>query len=548
MAKLFTVFFKTQEAKNNSESRLKQVEDWLKNEYSELEIKVISNETSSLFIIGNQKELNLQLDHGILGFSDSNDWRNNELIPDGNFFIYRTKGNFLQLISDATLSRSIYYYGTEDFFVFSSLQIPIIFFKNDFVYDKENTPWFLTSGVQKPFHSLDVNIKMLPPQKVLTLNLNSFDFVLSSYEIAILNKEDNYADFVNVIKKSFNATLPANKKAILLSGGIDSRLQLNLIDNKDDLTAITWTKELNEVPMTDLSIAKKIALKHNLDHKILHLKNADFDVAFELFLKYSEGRIDMISGYLDGFQAWNEIEKIKVSALFRGDEAFSLYNGDNFSLVRHRNGIVGINDFETPIAKYLTEKNHSFSSTKELDNESLNAYAKRLRVNYRLPAILGTLNEIKCFFVEIYNPLLNNSIVAYSKQLNPNIDYREKYFKKINSEFSIMKYATKVSIERVDDYLVKHKKDIATRLKRIDSKMFAAIGLETDAIRQLMVRMSIPNKPKSKLSILKSLLPKKFKKKFLKLKKHNLSDVRLAFRVLLLTETFVKIKTKLDEN
>ena len=111
-----------------------------------------------------------------------------------------------------------------------------------------------------------------------------------------------------------------------------------------------------------------------------------------------------------------------------------------------------------------------------------------------------------------------------------------------------MKYATKVSIERVDDYLVKHKKDIATRLKRIDSKMFAAIGLETDAIRQLMVRMSIPNKPKSKLSILKSLLPKKFKKKFLKLKKHNLSDVRLAFRVLLLTETFVKIKTKLDEN
>jgi hypothetical protein len=60
------------------------------------------------------------------------------------------------------------------------------------------------------------------------------------------------------------------------------------------------------------------------------------------------------------------------------------------------------------------------------------------------------------------------------------------------------------------------------------------------------IKNSLPKK--SKWSILKSLFPKKFKKKFLKLKKHQLSDVRIAFRILILAETFVKIEKGLYEN
>lgn len=549
MAKIFSVIFKNQESKVKNTSQLKKVEDWLKKEYDELELKVIANETSNIFIIGNYQEANIKLDNGILGFANSEKWKDSDIIPDGNFFIYRKNNNVLQLISDASLSRSIYYYLTDDYFVYSSLQIPIIVFKNTFVFEKENTPWFLTSGIHKPFHSFDERIKILKPQNILSFNLNTFEYVIEKYNIEIANTGDSFKDLLGIIKSSFLDTFPKDKKAILLSGGIDSRLLLNLIDEKTDLAAITWTKQLNEDSSTDLSIAKEIAKKYNLEHEIIHLKNADFNTAFELFLKYSEGRIDMISGYLDGFEAWKFIKNMKLSALFRGDETFSLYNGDNFSLVRHRNGLLGFDDIETSINKYLIDKNVDFSIVNQHSEETLNSYAKRIRIDYRLPAILGILNEIKCNFVEVYNPLLNNSIVAYSKQLNPDIDYRDKYFKKFNKEYSNIKYASKVSIERVDDFLIKYKKEIVERFEHLNSDVFTKIGFDNEIILQLTNRLSKNSiTKKSKWSILKSLLPKKIKKKFLKLKKHQLSDVRIAFRILILAETFVKIEKALHEN
>ena len=549
MSKIVTVIFKNQEAKNNNISQLKKVEEWLKTEYAELELKVLADETSTIFIIGNYQEANIKLDNGILGFSNAENWKDSEIIPDGNFFIYRKNNNVLQLISDASLSRSVYYYQTENYFIFSSLQIPIIIFNTTFIYEKENSPWFLTSGIHKPFHSFDQRIKIVPPQTILSFNLNTFEYVTEKYSIDIATTSDSFKDVLGVIKSSFIDTFPKDKKAILLSGGIDSRLILHLIEEKTDLAAITWSKQLNDDSSTDLSIAKEIAKKYNLEHEIIHLKNADFNTAFELFLKYSEGRIDMISGYLDGFEAWKFIKKMKLSALFRGDETFSLYNGDNFSLVRHRNGLLGFDDIETPINKYLIDKNVDFSLVNQHSGETLNSYAKRIRIDYRLPAILGILNEIKCNFVEVYNPLLNNSIVAYSNQLNPDIDYREKYFKKFNKEYSNIKYASKVSIERVDDFLIKYKKEIVERFEHINSDVFTKIGFDNEMILQLINRLSKNSLPKkSKWSILKSLLPKKFKKKFLKLKKHQLSDVRIAFRILILAETFVKIEKGLYEN
>lgn len=547
MAKLFSVIFRSPENKENYKTRLDQVVNWLQKEFEQHQIKIISDSTSYCFIVGYKEGIDVESNQGILGFADSDDWKKSEIIPDGNFFIYRTLENRLELISDVTLSRSVYYYGTADYFVFSSLQIPMVLFKNEFDYDTSNTAWFLNSGIQKPFHSFDQTIKMLPAQNVLSLHLDTFEFSLSKYKIAVVEKADDYQSFFGVIKKSFVATFPKHKSAVLLSGGIDSRLLLNLIENKKDLNAITWTKELNNDATTDLGIAKKIATKYDLKHKIIHLKNKDFDTAFDLFLKYSEGRIDMISGYLDGFEAWKEIEKMKVFSIFRGDESFSLYNGDNYNLVRHRNGILGITDFDKTIDKYLIDKNNNFDFIQERTSESINEYAKRLRNEFRVPSILGTLNEIKCFFIEVYNPLLNNSIVEYSKQLNPDIDYREKYFKKFNSGFSTMKYATKVSIERVDDYLINHKKNMISKLKKIDQETFSAIGIEHDEIQKLLVRLDSPSKPKSKMSILKSFIPKSFKRRFLKLKKHQLSDIRLTFRILILTESYLKIKKSIHE-
>lgn len=548
MAKLFSVIFKSPEDKENHKIRLEKVENWLQNEFVQHEVKIISDSKSYCFIVGYKEGIDVQSDYGILGFADSKNWKNSEIIPDGNFFLYRTNSTNLELISDATLSRSVYYYGSEDYFVFSSLQIPIVLFKQNFVYNTENTIWFLTSGIQKPFQSVDENIKMVPPQSLLTLNLSSFAINLSKYKIELVEKRDAYQPFFDVIKKSFQATFPKFKSAVLLSGGIDSRLLLNLIDNKKDLNAITWTKSLENDTKTDLGIAKIIAKQLGLQHKIIHLENSDFTTVFDLFLKYSEGRIDMISGYLDGFEAWKEIEKMNVFSIFRGDESFSLYNGDNFNLVRHRNGILSPNDFEKSIDNYLIHKNYNFDAIFEQPNESLNAYAKRLRNGFRVPSILGTLNEIKCFFVEVYNPLLNNSIVEYSKHLNPDVDYREKYFKKFNKGFLSTKYATKVSIERVDDYLMSHKKEMITKLEKVDKDTFATIGMEYEAVQKLLVRMASPSKPKSKLSILKSFIPKSFKRKFLKLKKHQLSDLRLTFRILILTESYLKIKKSIHEN
>ncbi len=73
-----------------------------------------------------------------------------EGFPDGSYAIFRNSDDYIELVSDAAGSRTIWYYLDDNLFIASTSQRAIILFLGDFVFDERVIPWMLSTEL--PFH------------------------------------------------------------------------------------------------------------------------------------------------------------------------------------------------------------------------------------------------------------------------------------------------------------------------------------------------------------------------------------------------------------
>lgn len=91
-------------------------------------------------------------------------------VPDGSYGIVRADTDEIELVSDATSSRTIYYRLFEDLLVVSTSQRATAHLADDFVLDETAVTWMISSGSLGSNQAWDPRIDHVPPEGVVCLD------------------------------------------------------------------------------------------------------------------------------------------------------------------------------------------------------------------------------------------------------------------------------------------------------------------------------------------------------------------------------------------
>lgn len=409
--------------------------------------KVVVNGNVAFGIMNPKKTLLINGNSLLMGkiIGDETNW-NIPLyeFPDGSYALFRDGKEYCEIVSDPVASRTIWYYFNEEIFIASTSQRAIILFIGEFQFNDNVIPWMLSNGIIGPSLSWDKRINCLPPDSSVILNKKLWSIttlnnpiVFNEQKTSNKNHQQKLLDSLNSTFKSLN--LNYSDWVLPLSGGYDSRgilcLLKNTNTNLDDLKAITWGLEssLND-KCNDAYIAHELAAQLNISHKYFHTDLSEEPVKqiIDRFLINGEGRIDNISGYMDGFIIWKTLFNNGVQGIIRGDEGFGWSNVSSPLNVRQSVSMGLCTDYlnlreytsQIPlqkIPKYLEQK----------DNESILDWRDRLYHEYRLPTLLAALSDLKLSYVEQVNPLLSKQILQQIRKLPGHLRTEKSLFKKI---------------------------------------------------------------------------------------------------------------------
>jgi len=418
---------------------------------------------------------------------EKNDWHEPMAeAPLGTYALFRSNDSFIELLSDRVASRTIWYYCDERIFVASTSQRAIIIAKGSFHFNDQVIPWMLTSGVIGPENSYDTEIKQLPPESRCVFDINNWNLKLYTKVAHFTNtpapkhilrmkleKELDYV-FSNFSPNAGNWILP-------LSGGVDSRgILLMLLKHGIKPETITWgLPESKQDHDSDAFVASRLSKAFNITNLFYPVEFAtdSFETVFNRFLIAGDGRIDHLSGYLDGFELWNGLFKNNVQGIIRGDEGFGweevyteadVYNSLGINILTGSKLWNRFNELGIPEPLFP-------AALKRKKDEGISTWRDRLYHHYRIPVMLAALNDLKLPYLEITNPFLTHNIINFVQQLPENLRTRKVLFRNyIHSISPKIPYATRSSIqyhpdifknETVSNYLINeiknnHKNDI----------------------------------------------------------------------------------------
>jgi len=345
--------------------------------------------------------------------------------PDGAYALFRADETVVETVSDALASRTVWYALTDRLFVASTSQRAIVALLGTFEVNHDAVPWMLSAGTLGPGQSWDRRIRTVAGATCVTLDRASWTISERSEPVCFAPgtaTDDEYERrMYGLLKRVVGAADVADRQwAIALSGGIDCRTILCLLPERTNLRAITWgLRASRDEPGNDAYIARLLAQHFGLAHEYFEtdLRQEPVDQVFRRFLVNSEGRIDHISGYMDGFALWRRMVDAGVRGVLRGDEAFgrqTVHTVDDVqAYVPQWSHFPGLK----PLQSFGLEPQSIPEELGQRPGESLATWRDRLQHVYRVPCILGALNDVKLPYVEISSPLISGSVVEAFREL-----------------------------------------------------------------------------------------------------------------------------------
>jgi hypothetical protein len=367
--------------------------------------------------------------------------------PDGNYAIFRHSDEAIEVVSDGAGSRTIWYYQDDDLFVASTSQRAIILFLGAFVFDESVIPWLLSTGSLGPRLSWDKRFRRLPADASVLLDKNTW--ALSVNQNPIVFSEANRTDkahkeqLAGTIRQTVKQleSLDFNRWLLPLSGGYDSRAILCFIKEQigipDALSTVTWGLESSLAEdNNDAKIARELARSLGVQHEYHHtdLSPEPLETIIDRFLLCGEGRIDHLSGYMDGMEIWRKFHDDNITGVIRGDEGFGWSRVSSELTVRLSVGCALCTDFENLkniVEDFGLPAQQLPAEFEKADNESLSAWRDRLYHAYRIPTILAALSDIKFSYVEQINPLLSKAILSIVRTMPDALRTDKFLFKEI---------------------------------------------------------------------------------------------------------------------
>ncbi len=516
----------------------------------------ITNPTDSL--LGNGRSVLMGMPFG----EHERWWEPGRKVPDGSFAIFRSDDETTEVLTDVVASRTIWYYHDDEVFIASSSQRAIVMMLGSFNLNQQVIPWVMSTGSLGPSHSWDRRIKILPPDSLGSLNHKTWVLTVRTTPVEFIPDSIVDNEHENRLRSALTDTFRSlkidfSKWVLPLSGGYDSRGILSLFKHigvsLNNLRGVTWGLKtaLNQSD-TDAYIAKKVASHFQIQHTYYNTDIADepIETIFSRFLVCGEGRIDHISGYMDGFKIWQTLHNENVEGIMRGDVSFSSKESESEYNIRKLQGITLCSDFKNlnnyESMGFSLQKFPEFLQRNE--EENLEMWRDRLYHQFRIPIILSALNDLKLPYVEVINPFLSRKIVYQTRSMPDSLRSNKIIFKKILDSISPdLEYATSGANANVR-YFLKSKQAVdlfKAELKSDDCRQVISREFAEYCLEKLVVTEDyVHKKPSLKMLVLR-YVPRWLTKKASGLTGSSNLDINvLAFR----TYVISKMNRMLEED
>ena len=350
--------------------------------------------------------------------------------PDGSFALFRDSGDSLEVMSDPAGSRTVWYYRDEETFIASTSQRAIVGFAGGFQFNEQVVPWVLSTGSLGPSLSWDKRIEMLSPDSSVVLNKKDWSVSIKTTPIEFTPLDQPYEQHERILLEALEETfasldLDLTTWVLALSGGYDSRSILYMLRDVgksiDNLRTVTWglaSRRSREGSDGAVSKALADALEVSNDYYPTDFTGEPIDRVLDRFVRLGEGRVDHMSGYMDGFAMWKAMFEDGVEGLIRGDEGLG-WDKPKLPLdsaVRIGVGCAPCSDFRNFQGYGLAAQELPPSLLKE-KGETLAAWRDRLYHQFRLPTIISALSDLRLAYVEQASPLLSRKVLLAVRQL-----------------------------------------------------------------------------------------------------------------------------------
>lgn len=365
--------------------------------------------------------------------------------PDGTYALFRSDDNAVELVADIVASRTIWYIQTEEMFLAATSQRAIVSLLGDFQLNRVTVSWMLSAGMLGPDNSWDQRIKPVGSDSRVLLDRASWKLTVHREDGDFTPLDLPVAEHKKRLKQALEETfahlqLDYSKWILPLSGGFDSRAALiMLLQNQRKIRSVTWGLQpsLND-ELNDAYIAKALAEHFNLEHRYLEINISDepIETIVNRYLVAGEGRIDHIRAYMDGFKVWKLLFEEGNVGVIRGDQGFPSNPAYTSFRLKQYNGLSFLSDYanlkdfnefdlvKQTIPEYLQRKS----------GESLVGWRDRLYHQIRIAMYFAALNDLKCAYVEIINPLLSRRVIKQVRTIPPALKTDKKLFKELVHE------------------------------------------------------------------------------------------------------------------
>jgi hypothetical protein len=355
--------------------------------------------------------------------------------PDGSYAIVRHDAGSVELVADAFASRTIWYVHTDDLFLASTSQRALASLLGDFQVNAETVAWMVTSGYLGPERGWDARVRRVTGG--VCLRLDRVAWRLSStrrcieYRPLAASRDEHIARLREAVFTACrDVDLAGTSWVLPLSGGHDSRaLLVGLLRTGARPTCVTWglSSSLHQ-PGNDAYVAQQLTSHFGLEHQycLLDPTGEPMRDVLTRFLLAGEGRAEDFSAYTDGMKTWEGLFNAGVSTIVRGDTPGlgsgqgTTYDPVNDFKVRAMIGRALMAD-DYPdghvVRRLGLASQHVPASLRRRSGESLGCYRDRMHNEYKLATMFAALNDPKCAYVEVANPLLHRAVVKAVSEL-----------------------------------------------------------------------------------------------------------------------------------
>jgi len=371
----------------------------------------------------------------------------NEDYPDGNYALFKTAEDRLEVATDAAGTRTIWYYLDEERFVAATSQRAIVMFLRAFTFDERVVPWILSTGSLGPELSWDRRLRRLQANASLCLDKRTWRLSVNQKPIVFSESyrhpEGHAQRLSNAMRSSIKylRSLDFEKWILPLSGGYDSRAILCFIKEELEipagLTTVTWgLGQSAEAVGNDADVARTLAGALGVANQYYptDASSEPIEVVVDRFLSCGEGRIDAIAAYTDGMEMWRHFQDQGVMGIIRGDVGFSTkqFRSEPHGRVGLGCGVCSdFSNLDGIVEEFGFPPQSVPPEFRRTDSETFDAWRDRLYHAYRLPTILAAASDVKLSYVEQINPLLSRSVLDVVKSLPDEMRNNKKVFKKI---------------------------------------------------------------------------------------------------------------------